>query len=222
MTNFVDSKFLDISYYNKTIDNNNNFNQKYKKNTQDKKEEINIIRIEHKKVKKIIQNKEIINNNNNNDSNDNYFNIKNTEKIIEKKEKEPEDRIRKESPIDNYRKKIYNVKTMKNSKKNIFKDDDLSPSKKLVHTNNRDVIYTPTKIIFNNHIDKKDKSKGKNYRTLKLNLDEKNSVKESNNKQYYYTSISPLPKNKYKFKNINQNISIKNNINNNIIINYKD
>ena len=222
LTNFVDSKFLDISYYNKTIDNNNNFNQKYKKNTQDKKEEINIIRIEHKKVKKIIQNKEIINNNNNNDSNDNYFNIKNTEKIIEKKEKEPEDRIRKESPIDNYRKKIYNVKTMKNSKKNIFKDDDLSPSKKLVHTNNRDVIYTPTKIIFNNHIDKKDKSKGKNYRTLKLNLDEKNSVKESNNKQYYYTSISPLPKNKYKFKNINQNISIKNNINNNIIINYKD
>mgnify|MGYP007101907579 CR=1 FL=1 len=218
LTNFVDSKFLDMSHYNKTIDNNNNLKKKYNMNIQDKKEEINIKRIEHKKVKKIIPNKDIINNNN--DYNDNYFNINNIEKTIETKEKEPEDRIRKESPKDNYRNKIYNVKTMKNSTKNIFEDDDFSPSKKLVNTNKRDIIYTPTKIIFNNHIYKKNKSKGKTMRTLKLNSDEKNNEKESNKKKYYYTSISPLPK--HNFKNINHNISIKNNINNNIIINYKD
>ena len=218
LTNFVDSKLLDISHYNKTIDNNNNLKKKYNMNIQDKKEEINIKRIEHKKVKKIIPNKDIINNNN--DYNDNYFNINNIEKTIETKEKEPEDRIRKESPKDNYRNKIYNVKTMKNSTKNIFEDDDFSPSKKLVNTNKRDIIYTPTKIIFNNHIYKKNKSKGKTMRTLKLNSDEKNNEKESNKKKYYYTSISPLPK--HNFKNINHNISIKNNINNNIIINYKN
>ena len=45
-----------------------------------------------------------------------------------------------------------------------------------------------------------------------------NGDKELNNKKINYTTISPAQRNN--FGNINQNFSIKNNINNNIIINY--
>ena len=207
LTNFVDSKFLELSHYNTKPDN---INKNHKNKLSNKNDEINMKRIEHKKVKKIIPKKEINNN-------DNYF----VQKLIEK-EKEPQDRIRKESPSDNYRKKNIKLNTTKNSKKNIFEDDDISPTKKLILTNQRDVIYTPIQIVFNNQIEIRNKSKGKTLNGFTLNLDSNkynfNKDKESNKKKYYYTSISPDVRNN--IKHINQNISIKNNINNNFIINY--
>ena len=207
LTNFVDSKFLELSHYNNKPDN---INKNHKNKLSNKNDEINMKRIEHKKVKKIIPKKEINNN-------DNYF----VQKLIEK-EKEPQDRIRKESPSDNYRKKNKKLNTTQNSKKNIFEDDDISPTKKLILTNQRDVIYTPIQIVFNNQIEKRNKSKGKTSNGFTLNLDSNkyyfNNDKEFNKKKYYYTSISPDVRNN--IKHINQNISIKNNINNNFIINY--
>ena len=215
LTNFVDSKFLEISHYSKNLDNNNKI---HKNNLQNKTDEINIKRIEHKKVKKIIPKEEtsVINIYNNND---NYF----EQKLIEK-EKEPQDRIKKEIPMDNYRKRIKKLKTTKNSKQNVFEDDDISPTKKLILTNKRDVIYTPIQIVFNNQIEKRSKSKGKTLKGFTLNLDGNkynfNNNKKFNLKKYYYTSISPdIRKN---IDHINQNISIKNNINNNFIINYNN
>ena len=207
LTNFVDSKFLEMSHYNNKSDN---MNKNHKNKLPNKNDEINMKRIEHKKVKKIIPKKETNNN-------DNYF----VQKLIEK-EKEPQDRIRKESPSDNYRKKNKKLNTTKNSKKNIFEDDDISPTKKLILTNKRDAIYTPIQIVFNNQIEKRNKSKGKNLNGFTLNIDSNkyniNSDKDINKKKYYYTSISPDLRNN--IKHINQNISIKNNINNNFIINY--
>ena len=215
LTNFVDSKLLEISHYSKNPDNNN---KTHKNNLPNKNDEINIKRVEHKKVKKIIPKKETsaINIYNNND---NYF----EQKLIEK-EKEPQDRIKKEVPMDNYRKRIKKLKTTKNSKQNVFEDDDISPTKKLILTNKRDVIYTPIQIVFNNQIEKRNKSKGKTLKGFTLNLDGNkynfNNNKKFNLKKYYYTSISPdIRKN---IDHINQNISIKNNINNNFIINYNN
>ena len=209
LTNFVDSKFLEISYYNNKPDN---INKNHKNNLQNKNDEINIKRIAHKKIKKIIPKKETNNN-------DNYF----VQKLIEK-EKEPQDRIKKDSPSDNYRNKNKKLNTAKASKKNIFEDDDISPTKKLILTNKRDIIYNPAQIVFNNQIEKRNKSKGKNLNVFTLNIDNNkynfNEDKEFYKKKYYYTSISPDARNN--IKHINQNISIKNNISNNFIINYNN
>ena len=214
LTNFVDSKFLEVSHYSKKPDNRNN---RQKSDLSNKNDEINIKRIEHKKVKKTISKKEIPKTNIKN-NNDNYFELK----LIEK-EKEPQDRKRNDCPKDNYRKKNKKLNTTKNSKKNIFEESDLSPTKKLILTNKRDVIYAPFQIIFNNQIEKRNKSKGHTLKGFTLNSD--NNIYQLNNKEfskkkYYYTSISPDKNNN--IKQINQNISIKNNINNNFIINYNN
>ena len=91
-------------------------------------------------------------------------------------------------------------------------------------TNKRDVIYAPFQIIFNNQIEKRNKSKGHTLKGFTLNSDNNiyqlNNNKEFSKKKYYYTSISPDKNNN--IKQINQNISIKNNINNNFIINYNN
>jgi hypothetical protein len=215
LTNFVDSKFLEVSHYSKKPDNRNN---RQKSDLSNKNDEINIKRIEHKKVKKTISKKEIPKTNIKN-NNDNYFELK----LIEK-EKEPQDRKRNDCPKDNYRKKNKKLNTTKNSKKNIFEESDLSPTKKLILTNKRDVIYAPFQIIFNNQIEKRNKSKGHTLKGFTLNSDNNiyqlNNNKEFSKKKYYYTSISPDTNNN--IKQINQNISIKNNINNNFIINYNN
>ena len=215
LTNFVDSKFLEVSHYSKKPDNRNN---RQKSDLSNKNDEINIKRIEHKKVKKTISKKEIPKTNIKN-NNDNYFELK----LIEK-EKEPQDRKRNDCPKDNYRKKNKKLNTTKNSKKNIFEESDLSPTKKLILTNKRDVIYAPFQIIFNNQIEKRNKSKGHTLKGFTLNSDNNiyqlNNNKEFSKKKYYYTSISPDKNNN--IKQINQNISIKNNINNNFIINYNN
>ena len=212
-TNFTDSKFLDINYCN-NIKNNKTDNPK---NLPNKTEENNIKRIEHKKFSKIQKN----------------INIRNENKKIypaTKKEKVPEDRIIKDGPRDNYSKKTKNIKSMNEPKNNIFDEDDISPSKKLVNLEKRKVLYLKTlndfnqdndqkiitkNVIFNNQMYIKNESKVKTLKVYKLlDFDDANNCiyKQINNKKYNYTSISPYPK----------NISIKNNINNNIIINYKD
>ena len=212
-TNFTDSKFLDINYCN-NIKNNKIDNPK---NLPNKTEENNIKRIEHKKVSKIQKN----------------INIRNENKKIyptTKKEKVPEDRIIKDGPRDNYSKKTKNIKSINEPRNNIFDEDDISPSKKLVNLEKRKVLYLKTlndfnqgndqkiitkNIIFNNQMYIKNESKVKTLKVYKLlDFDDANNCiyKQINNKKYNYTSISPYPK----------NISIKNNINNNIIINYKD
>jgi len=201
LTNFVDSKFYDMSHINlKDIYINN------VKIIQKPKEETKNEKIDYKEIKNF-QNKT--------HNNSKYFEIK-----------EPKDSVRKKYPKDNTKNKIVNLKLKKNSGKNIFEDEDVNPTKKLVHTNKRDVIYiskgnycrnnSPTQIVFNNEMKEKitrNKSKEIILNRYMLNDDEK-----LNHKKFNYTSISPDPRNN--FGNINQNFSIKNNINNNIIINY--
>ena len=208
LTNFVDSKFYDISHINKK-DINININN-YKK-IKKPKEETNIKRIEQKNKKTFL----------NKTHNNKFFETKDS------KEKEPKDSVRKKFPKDNFTKKVRNLKTINNSKKNIFEDEDINPTKKLVHTNKRDVIYintenyrrsnSPFQVIFNNEMKEKITRNKSNEVMLKRYL--VNGDKELNNKKINYTTISPAQRNN--FGNINQNFSIKNNINNNIIINYK-
>ena len=221
LTNFDDSKFYEINrHYNDKVDNinlNNNIKKipTFKQIIPSEKNEII-------KEKAITPNKMNI-------KNDNYFNIQNERKL---EEKEPKDRLRKkESPEDNYKKRIKNLNTVKNSGKNIFEDEDINPSQKLVHTNKKDIIYInleniykknkPSQIIFNNQMkEEKKRNKSRDTYLERFILNENNENKTLNKKGYYYTSISPIKKSN--LANINKNISIKNNINNNIIINYKN
>ena len=118
--------------------------------------------------------------------------MKNDEKS---KEREPKDSIRKVSPQDNFKKR------KKNNKNDIFTDEDLSPTKKLIHTNKKDVIKInseniyknifSSKVIFNNEkkkINKRNKSKETTLKRYNLNYD--NSIK----KEYNFTVVSPLKK----------------------------
>ena len=206
LTNFVDSKIYDINHINKKDININNY-KKIKK----PKEEINIRKIEQKNKKTFL----------NKTHNNIFFETKDS------KEKEPKDSIRKKFPKDNFSKKVRNLKTINNSKKNIFEDEDVNPTKKLVHTNKKDVIYintenyrrsnSPFQVIFNNEMKEKITRNKSNEVMLKRYL--VNNCKELNNKKINYASISIDQRNN--FENINQNFSIKNNINNIIIINYK-
>ena len=111
----------------------------------------------------------IDNSNVDNEDNDNYFCIKNYEKIkvdnkkenknvIIKNQKEPKDRVRSDEPKDNLRKKNKNIAFIGNkelicrfnstnissSKQNIFEDEDLNPTNKLVCTNKKDVVNIRT------------------------------------------------------------------------------
>ena len=201
LTNFDDKKF-----YDKKITNNNLEYLKISK----EKEGINI---KQKQNEKLIKNKNKILNGN--IINHDYFNLKKDEKS---KEREPKDSIRKVSPQDNFKKRKIN------NKNDIFNDEDLSPTKKLINTNKKDVIKInseniyknifSSKVIFNNEmkkINKRNKSKETTLKRYNLNYD--NSI---NKKEYNFTVFSPLKKNN--FENLNKNISI----NNNIIINYKN
>ena len=205
LTNFVDSKLYEINNYNSKKDFNNI--NKSKKNDNKKKE----IDEQSKQNKKLIQNKKQILNDN--VINNNYFIMKNKEKS---NEREPKDSIRKGSPKDNDKKK---------TKNNIFKDEDLSPTKKLINTNKKDVInlnsknfyknILSSKIVFNNEMKKKFNKRNKSKETILKRYD-LNDDKDIDKKEYEYTSIFDNKKNQ--FDNLNQNISI----NNNIIINYKN
>ena len=198
LTNFVDSniKFGEMSRMSnkmniknidlkKNISNmeiikeleQNNSKSNTKGNDLNKINEINIKRIEHKKVKKynsrknnnIIVDKEnnIINDiGNSNDSivinteendNNSYFFIKNIEKNTNKV-KEPKDSVRKDEPQDNYRNKnIMNTLNKKkpkqkynstnSSNKNIFEDEDFNPTNKLINTNKKDIVNINNNIL---------------------------------------------------------------------------
>ena len=129
-------------------------------------------------------------NNNEENDNDTYFCIKSIEKKENKiknksenkhkngikAEREPKDTIRNDEPKDNYRNKNNNngkeFKQKFNSNdvvnKNIFEDEDLNPSKKLVNTNKKDIVNINNKIIINQN----------EFNTVRIKRIDNNNIKK--------------------------------------------
>ena len=152
-------------------------------------------------------------------NNNNYFFI-NSNKKNDNNEKnntndsendsEPKDTVRKDEPTDNYRNKtknlLFNYKEHKqrfNStnmlNNNIFEDEDLNPTYKLVNTNKKDIVEINNVIL--NNIEKK------KIKTISLNRNNNSAILSE--KQ---TQSSPCTfKYNNKYKNEKQNTFINNN-----------
>jgi hypothetical protein len=180
--------------------NDNNAEEKL-----EKKPEINIKRIEHKKVKKSTTKQIDKNKNNydeaknsniskdfeektiNNEDNDNYFYINEEKKQIGSKkinnkiitfEKEPRDTVRNNEPKDNYRNKNKNIALMNKEFKHKFNSANISsssPSKKNIF---EDLNLNPSNKLVNTN--KKDVvfTTHKNNNLINININTFNHIKK--------------------------------------------